>query len=87
MDYRVQLIPAAARQFKKLPRHVKRRIRDAIDSLISNPRSVGAKKLVGTDNQWRVRVGTYRIIYEIHDQRLIVLVIRIGHRKDVYRDE
>ena len=85
MDYRVQLLPSAARQLKKLPRNVKRRIRDAIDSLISNPRPSGAKKLVGTDDQWRVRVGTYRIIYEIHDDRLLVLVIRIGHRKEVYR--
>ena len=87
MDYRLQLLPSAARQLKKLPRHDKRRIRDAIDSLMSNPRPSGANKLVGTDDQWRVRVGTYRIIYEIHDDRLLVLVIRVGHRKDVYRSE
>lgn len=87
MEYSVQLIPAAIRQLKRLPQNDKRRIRDAIDGLASDPRPSSAKKLVHTKDQWRVRVGNYRIVYEIHDDRLWVLVIRIAHRKDVYRGD
>ena len=57
----------------------------AIDELAQNPRPAGCAKLVGTANDWRIRVGDYRIIYEIHDTRLIVLVVRVAHRREVYR--
>jgi len=85
--YRIQLIPAAVRQLKKVPRQDQRRIRDAIDQLAMDPRPPGAKTLSGAENQWRVRVGDYRVIYQVHDDRLVVLVIRLGHRKDVYRGD
>ncbi|MEX2316276.1 MAG: type II toxin-antitoxin system RelE/ParE family toxin [Pirellulales bacterium] len=85
MPYRVELIPAAVRQMSKLPRRDQQRIRDAIDELSQNPRPQGAKKLTGLKNVWRVRAGDYRVLYEIHDDRLVVLVIRVAHRKDVYR--
>ena len=87
MAYSLQFIPAAARQLEKLPRPVQRRIHDAVDTLTANPRHQGAKKLAGTNDLWRIRVGTYRVVYQIHDARLLVLVIRIAHRKDVYRGE
>lgn len=60
------------------------RIIAAIRSLAEEPRPSGVKKLTGRE-AWRIRVGNYRIIYEIHDQALIVLVVSIGHRQDVYR--
>ncbi len=56
-----------------------------MDGLAVNPRPKGVKKLSGLDDLYRIRVGDYRIVYQIHDDRLIVLVVRIGHRKDVYR--
>ena len=56
-----------------------------MDALAANPRPKGVKKLSGPDDLYRIRVGDYRIVYQIHDDRLIVLVVRIGHRKDVYR--
>ena len=56
-----------------------------MDALAANPRPRGVKKLTGLDDLYRIRVADYRIVYQIQDDRLIVLVVRIGHRKDVYR--
>ncbi|MGA2053356.1 MAG: type II toxin-antitoxin system RelE/ParE family toxin [Opitutales bacterium] len=57
----------------------------AIDALLENPRPPGGKAMTGLDKTWRIRVGEYRVIYEVQDDRLVVLVIRVGHRGDVYR--
>ena len=83
--YAVYFKPSADRQLRKLPRDVQRRIVAAVDALADNPRPPGVVKITGDDNLRRIRVGDYRIVYEIHDDRLIVLVIRVAHRKDVYR--
>lgn len=56
-----------------------------IDSLAENPRPQGVKKLSGEDDMYRIRVGDYRIIYQIREKSLVVLIVRIGHRSDVYR--
>ena len=64
---------------------LKRRVSDAIDRLGENPRPPGCVKLSGESGAWRVRVGEYRILYEIHDGRLHVLVIRIAKRSEAYR--
>jgi mRNA interferase RelE/StbE len=68
-----------------LPRSIQIRLVRAVYALADDPRPAGCKKLVGDKNLWRVRVGDYRILYEIHDKRLLVLVVRVAHRKDVYR--
>ena len=60
-----------------------RRIADAMTRLADQPRPPGCKKLTGID-AWRIRVGDFRVVYEIHDDRLLVLVVRIGHRREVY---
>lgn len=85
MAYTVQITPAAERQLAKLDRRIRARLMEAIDNLAANPRPAGVKKLVGEQNAWRIRVGDYRIVYEIHDRRLLVLIIGLGHRGDVYR--
>jgi len=85
MHYGVQLTAAASRQMKKFSRDIQQRLRDAIDLLEEAPRPPRAKKLQGEKNLWRIRVGDYRILYEIQDAKLVVLVIRLAHRKDVYR--
>lgn len=64
---------------------LKRRIGRAIDALEINPRPPGCIKLTGEENVWRVRVGDYRILYEIFDQRLSILIVRIANRRDAYR--
>ena len=61
------------------------RLREALNALEANPRPVNCVKLQGQDELYRVRVGDYRIIYQIQDQRLIVLVVQIGHRRQIYR--
>lgn len=84
MTYVVSVAPAAARQLRKLDPRIRRRVQAAIDLLESNPRPPAAIQLVGGSGEWRVRTGDYRIIYEIHDGKLVVLVLRVGHRRDIY---
>lgn len=72
---------------QKLPLYVQRRIVSDVATLAYNPRPSGVVKLAGAENLWRLRIGNYRVIYEIHDDRLIVLVLRVAHRKDVYREK
>ena len=85
MAYAVHIAPAAVRGLAKLSEQAKRRVASVIDSLAANPRPPGAKKLAGKENFWRVRVGDYRVIYTIEDRRLVVLVVKVGHRGEVYR--
>ena len=85
MSYGITLAPAAARQLRKLDPPVRRRIQAALETLAEEPRPPAARQLVGETGEWRVRTGDYRIIYEIEDLRLLTLVLRVGHRRDVYR--
>ncbi|HWB52911.1 MAG TPA: type II toxin-antitoxin system RelE/ParE family toxin [Tepidisphaeraceae bacterium] len=84
MAYQIAMMPRAQRDLAKLPNNTGERIARAIDALANNPRPPGCVKLSGIE-AWRIRAGSFRIIYEIHDDRLLVLVIRIGDRKDIYR--
>ena len=85
MTYRVQVAPAAVRQLRKLDGAALRRVQAAIELLAEEPRPSGAKKLVGGDGEWRVRTGDYRIVYESNDGVLLVLVVAVGHRREVYQ--
>ena len=84
MSYRVEVAPEAVRQLRKLDRVARRRVQVAIKLLAGDPRPSGVTKLVGGDGEWRVRTGDYRIVYEIHDNVVLVLVIAVGHRRDIY---
>lgn len=84
MSYRVEFTTAAARQVKKLPRRARDRVLGEIESLAEDPRPHGAKKLVGEDTAWRIRVGDYRVIYDVFDTEFIVTVVRAGHRREIY---
>jgi mRNA interferase RelE/StbE len=85
MRYGIDFAPAAVRQLRKLDPPARRRIQAAVELLAEEPRPAGAKKLVGGESEWRVRTGDYRIIYEIHDQMLVVLVVAVGHRREIYQ--
>ncbi|RNI19871.1 type II toxin-antitoxin system RelE family toxin [Flexivirga caeni] len=85
MKYRVQFAPAAARQLRNLDKQAQRRIQAVVELLADDPRPAGVKKLTGGDGEWRVRTGDYRVIYEVHDDILLVLVLSLGHRRDIYR--
>ncbi len=85
MAYRLYLRPAAEKDLQWLPKEVTTRMERAIDRLGEEPRPRGAKKLSGYENEWRVRVGDYRILYIIDDTKKEVRVARIAHRREVYR--
>lgn len=85
MTYRVEVAPAAVRQLRKLNPDARRRVQAAVELLADQPRPSAAKRLVGGDGEWRVRTGDYRIIYEIRDDVLLVLVVAVGHRRDIYQ--
>lgn len=84
MRYTVLVAPSAKRQIAKLAPPVRNRVATKIDALADNPRPPDMKKLVG-DAGYRVRVGDWRIIYEIRDREVVVLVLRVGHRREIYR--
>lgn len=85
MRYQIIILPLAKRQLKKLPRSVQPVIIGVIEALVKNPRPRGAKKLTGLENLYRIRAGDYRIIYQIQDEKLVVAVVKVGNRRDIYR--
>lgn len=84
MPYRIEVRPAAARQLRKLDPQTARRIQGVIALLADDPRPPASRPLTGRP-AWRVRVGDYRVIYTIEDDRLVIVVIAIGRGRDVYR--
>ncbi len=84
MAYRIEFAPHAYRQFKKLERDAQQEILLRIEGLSTNPRPSGVKKLVSVQNLYRIRIGDCRVVCEIRDRALIVVVVKVGHRRDVY---
>ena len=85
MTYRVELTPRARRDLKNLSVQIQSRLRPHIEGLAENPRPHGIKKLAGEDDTYRIRVGAYRILYQIQDEILLVLVVRIAPRREADR--
>jgi mRNA interferase RelE/StbE len=84
-SYRITFNKRAEKQLKKLDPDAARQIRQAIDKLADNPRPQSAKRLKGKyKGLWRERTGNYRILYEIKEQQLVIIVLRLGHRKNIY---
>ena len=83
-DYHVALTSSAERELKKLSGQLIARIFPRVEKLASNSRPSGCKKLKGGDNEWRIRVGDYRVVYTIDEAKLRVEVTRIRHRSEVY---
>ncbi len=84
--YVVQYDPRALKELAKLDRPIARRIVKAVGRLGAQPRAQGARSLVGYPGLWRIRVGDYRVVYAIKDAELVVLALRVAHRKDIYRN-
>ena len=84
MTYQLLIKPSARKELEQLSDSILRRIDEAIVKLSNHPRPVGSKKLVGTP-LYRIRIGTYRVVYEIDDNRKTVTIVTVGHRGDVYR--
>jgi len=88
--YHVDFSTSAAKELKKLSKSIQpkqlKRIQERIEALAGDPRPSGVEKIEDSDlDLWRVRVGDYRIVYQIEDDTLVIIVIRIGHRREVYR--
>ena len=85
MNYQILYRASVKRDMRRLDAPTAQRVDAAILALADDPRPAGCKKLAGKNDLWRLRVGAHRIVYQIQDDRLIVLVVRVAHRQDVYR--
>ncbi|MEM0951730.1 MAG: type II toxin-antitoxin system RelE/ParE family toxin [Cyanobacteria bacterium P01_H01_bin.74] len=85
MAYQIALTSKALKQLKKLGKSKENLFRPILEALAKNPRPPGATKLKGSENEYRVRVGDYRIVYSVQDAMLLVTVIKVAHRREVYR--
>lgn len=85
MPYSITYVPSAAKAIRKLERATARRLLAAIEALALDPRPAGCTQLRGGAGEFRIRVGDYRVVYDIDDEEIEILVIRVGHRREVYR--
>ena len=85
MSYRIEIKRSAAKALKKIPKADRKRIADKIDSLAESLPNPDTTKMKGNNPFHKIRVGDYRIIYEIQEDVLLILLVKIGHRKDIYR--
>ncbi len=84
-SYLISWKPSAVKELRKLPRTIVPRIISAVELLSQNPYPSGTRKLAGAEHTFRIRIGDYRVIYTIEDEVLVVEILRVGHRSDVYR--
>ncbi len=84
-SYEIEISRTAEKQLKKLPEKQQLRVVRAVLALADEPRPRGTRKLAGYEDVFRIRVGRFRVLYSVSESRLIVLILKIGHRKDVYR--
>lgn len=85
--YRIEWKSSALKELKRIDKSTVPRIINVVESLATNPRPVDVRKLKGSERSFRIRIGDYRIVYEILDDSLVVFIVRVRHRKDVYRDD
>ena len=83
--YTIQFARSAGKDLDDLPRRLQARVLAAIMDLGEDPRPRGCDKIIGWDDAYRIRVGVYRVVYIVEQKKLLIVVIRFGHRKDVYR--
>jgi len=84
-QYRIEILPSAEREIADLPKKARAQIVRRINNLSSVPRPRGCKPLRAADGLYRIRSGDYRVVYRVEDTRLVVLVVRVGIRRDIYR--
>lgn len=85
-NYKIEISSTAEKALKKIPKKDLAKIVESIQILSYNPYPEGCRKLAGEEGAYRIRQGTYRIIYEVEGKKLIILILKIGHRKDIYRN-
>jgi mRNA interferase RelE/StbE len=85
MTYEIIITKSIQKQLDNLPNNIQERVYEKIAQLAEEPRPDGVFKLKGYDNEYRIRIGDYRLVYEIRDEQLIVLLVQCKHRRDVYK--
>ncbi|MTI11784.1 type II toxin-antitoxin system RelE family toxin [Sansalvadorimonas verongulae] len=83
--FELQWKRSVLKELRKLPKDTVGKLVDLAESLIANPYPDGCRKLTGTEHTYKVRAGNYRLVYQVHNGRLIIEVVKVGHRKEVYR--
>ncbi|MBX3056828.1 MAG: type II toxin-antitoxin system RelE/ParE family toxin [Anaerolineae bacterium] len=84
--YQIEWKHSAQKELRKLPAETIQKIMEAVDTLSENPFPPGCRKLVGSDQTWRIRIGHYRVIYNVFSATLVIEIVRVAHRKDAYRN-
>lgn len=84
MTYEIRWHPAALREFKRFPRRDQQRIASRVGRLAGDPRPAGSERLIGVDDGWRLRVGTYRVLYQVRGDAAMILVARVARRGEAY---
>lgn len=82
--YRIEVTPRARKDLEALPTRERRRVAEQIDTLMTDPRPTGCKKLKGREDFYRIRVGNYRVVYQIEDEILLILIVRVGDRNEIH---
>ncbi len=85
-SYNIKWKSSARKEIKKLPKDIILKIVDTIEGLVENPFPSGSRKIIGAQHTYRIRVGNYRIVYSVESNNLLILIIRIRHRRDVYKN-
>ncbi len=85
MDYEIEFTRAALKAFDRLQAKERRRVSRVLDELEQNPRPIESRRITGSESLLRIRVGDYRVVYQIEEERVTILIARIGHRREVYR--
>ena len=83
--YKIQWKPSAVKELRRLDRQVVPRIVKAVESLSSNPFPAGVRKLYSSEHSYRIKIGDYRVIYSVIESHLVIEIVRVRHRKDIYR--
>lgn len=86
VSYSIEWKSSAKKELRRLPKKAINNIITAVGKLPNNPHPAGGRKIIGTEHTYRQRIGDYRIVYSIESNRLVIEVVRVGHRKDVYRN-
>lgn len=84
--YQIEWKHSAQKELRKLPAEMIQQIITAVDALSENPFPPGCRKLVGSEQTWRIRIGNYRVIYNVFSTILVIEIVRVAHRKDAYRN-
>jgi len=84
-SFRIEVSATAEKQIRKLGREDQIRVLQAVQRLAAEPTPPGSRKVRGYDDVFRIRVGTYRVIYRVEGRRLLIIILKVGHRKEIYR--